>query len=254
MTKRLDHLNAMQEVKYQQLPEKFRTPNCAKTQQILADAFSSKPILKAKFLENRFQEDCELEWINNLRLEGKAKKSTKIRRLTRSNPTLSPPPMANVQRIPVVITPRVPEPIIIDDEETPVAEISKGSENEFQVYTAQLKAMEKQIQAVQKKQVMQGLKASAAKHKLQHVKSDLACLMRKMKKLTPLIPRSRKHSRPQPRRPSRSSRRSPNQNQRLRALRQQRINKNRVMAINQAASQRRWKKGKPQKQGRKKSD
>ena len=238
MIRRLESLTKSAQTLYMRLPAAYCTPNCVKTQHLLANAFASKPTTKLLHLESHFKENQDLQWLSQLQSEGKVVKATKVCRLT--SPTApSPPPMANVQRSPLPFSPRIPEPIIIEDEETPVAEISKGSETEFQVYSVQLKSLEEQIQAVQKKQAVQSLKTSAAKYKLQSVKNELASIMRRMKKLEPLIPR--KKSKPQRRmqRKARPVQRFQGQSQRQVQLRQFRLNKNRVMRINQAMDDRR---------------
>lgn len=239
MIRRMESLSRSSQQLYLKLPVTYCTPNCVKTQHILANAFASKPIIKLAHLEGQFNEEHKLQWLSMLQTEGKIIKATKVRRLTIPSAAPSPPPMANVQRSPPPFSPRVPEPIIIEDEETPVAEISKGSESEFQVYSVQLKSLEQQIQAVQKKQAVQSLKTSAAKYKLQHVKNELASVMRRMKKLEPFAPRGK--SRPQRRvqHKTRPVQRYHGQIQRQVQLRRIRQNKNRAMMINQAMENRR---------------
>ena len=213
---------------YYGLPKEFRTPNCAKTQNILADAYTSKPMIKSALLEDSSQSDQELEWLKQLRLEGKVKKATKVCRIVPTPTIPSPPPLANVQR---EFNPDDQAPILIEDEEIPIAEISKGSDTEFQVYTAQIKTLEQQVAALQQKQIRQSLKSSAEKYRLRHVQNDLASLMRKMKKLQPLLPKGR-NKRVKP--PKRTRRRAPpRDNPRLAMLRRQRANKQRVMMVNQ---------------------
>jgi len=239
MIRRMESLARSSQQLYLKLPAAYCTPNCVKTQHVLANAFASQPFIKLSHLEGHFKEEQNLQWLSMLQTEGKIMKATKVRRLTIPSAAPSPPPMANVQRSPPPFSPRVPEPIIIEDEETPVAEISKGSESEFQVYSVQLKSLEQQIQAVQKKQAVQSMKTSSAKYKLQHVKIELASVMRKIKKLEPLIPRSK--SRPQRRvqHKTRPVQRYHGQSQRQVQLRRMRQNKNRVMRINQAMEARR---------------
>ena len=238
MVRRLESLSKSTQSLYMRLPEVYCTPNCVKTQHILANAFASKPTTKLLHLENHFKESQDLQWLSQLQTEGKVIKATKVCRLTSAAPP-SPPPLANVQRSPPPFSPRVPEPIIIEDEETPIAEISKGSESEFQVYSVQLRSLEQQIQAVQKKQVAQSLKTSAAKYKLQNVKNELALIVRRIKKLEPLIPRGKSKNQRRTPRKTRPVQRFHGHSQRQVQLRQFRLNKNRVMRINQAMNDRR---------------
>lgn len=253
MVRRMESLFRSAQQLFLKLPVVYCTPNCVKTQHILANAFASKPSIKLSHLENHFKEDQELHWLSLLQTEGKIVKATKVCRLTVSSAAPSPPPMANVQRCPPPFSPRVPEPIIIEDEEPPVADISKGSDSEFQVYTLQLKSLEQQIQAVQQKQAAQSLKTSAAKYKLQHVKNELASVMRKLKKLEPLVPRGKsrpqRHVQRKPRPVQRFQGQSPRQVQ-LRRIRQ---NKNRAMMVNQAKDKRRHRRREQQKSFNKRS-
>ena len=221
------------------IPKSFRTPNCAKTQNILADAYSTAPLIRAEYLE-RADKDQPLNWLNAIQLQGKVTNSTNVARLIPSNSPMSPPPMANIRQ---ELSPREPEPIIIEDEETPIADISKGSENEIQLYTARLQLLESKLSLeskmlletkllleaklsdIQKNQQLQHMKAKISKCKFNHVKNELASAMRKLRKLEPLIPKKRSSKRrPTPRRIS--------QNQRLRQIRQQRIIKARMLQIN----------------------
>ena len=238
MARRSELLTLMPKRVFQSIPPQFRTPNCHKTQAIITNALSSEPFIQTEHLENGEPEHRPLQWLELLKREGKTIKASKVCRLSAFQASSSPPPMANIQREP---EPADEEPIVIEDEETPVAEISKGSENEILIYTARVKNLESQVQMLLQRQ-QKDLKSSS-KTMLKSMKSDLAYVMRTMKSLAPLQP---KRNQPQKakskRRPTDSRRHAnnrlahvPGYRAQMENIRQQRANKRRAMQVNQPA-------------------
>ena len=137
ITARILAMDNSHENVYQSIPLEFRTPNCAQLQTLLADALSSQPKLKAKNRIDQKPNDLRLAWLLALRTDGKMTNDTKVRRLAVKNRSTSPAPLAEVEST-STLTPT--PPIISDDEEPPIADISKGSDIEIiQVHHASVK-------------------------------------------------------------------------------------------------------------------
>ena len=110
---------------YMRIPDRFRTTHCAKLLPLLTDAYSSKPVIQPENDPASINER-PLEWINNLMFTGKVIQNMQTCAIRRYITPEDVVPVATIE----VAPPMTPElPIIIEDEEVPIAEISKGSDD-----------------------------------------------------------------------------------------------------------------------------